>query len=93
MNVGFKVHVLTALREHESYTSSTDVVGVYKSKENAEKAMNDALDKEIAQWKKNMSIDVEEFEIKRDSEMCSIYDTIGGIEYTEFSISVRIIQG
>ena len=93
MNVGFKVYVLTALREHESYTSSNDVVGVYKSKESAEKAMNDALDREIAQWKKNMSMDVEEFEIKRESEMCSVYDTIGGIEYTEFSISVRIVQG
>ena len=93
MNAGFKVYVLTALREHESYTSSDDVVGVYKSKESAEKAMNDALDREIAQWKKNMSMDVEEFEIKRESEMCSVYDTIGGIEYTEFSIFVKIVQG
>lgn len=93
MNAGFKVYVLTALREHESYTSSNDVVGVYKSKESAEKAMNKALDEEITQWKEDMSMGVEGFEIKRESETCSIYDTFGGIEYTEFSISVRIIQG
>lgn len=93
MNKGFKVYVLTTLREHESYITSDDVVGVYKSKESAVKAMNDALDKEIAQWKKNMPINDGEFEIKRDSEMCSIYDTFGGIKYTEFSIYVRLIQG
>ena len=93
MNAGFKVYVLTALREHESYTTSDDVVGVYKTKESAEEAMNNALDKEIARWKENTSVEGEKFEIKRGSEMCSIYDTIGGIEYTEFSISARIVQG
>ena len=93
MDVGFKVYVLTALREHESYTTSNEVVGVYKSHEGAERAMNDALDEEIVRWKENTSVKGEKFEIKRGSEMCSIYDTIGGIEYTEFSIYVRIIQG
>lgn len=89
MYSGKKVYVLTALREHESYNTSNDVLGVYKSKESAEKAMNDAFDKEIAKWQEDMNGD--EFDVKRDSEMCSIYDTIGGVEYTEFAISVKLI--
>lgn len=91
MYSGRKVYVLTALREHESYTSSNEVLGVYKSKGSAENAMNDAFDKEIAKWQENMNGNEFDINIKRDSEMCSIYDTFGGVEYTEFSISVKLI--
>ena len=92
MDAGFKVYVLTALREHESYNTSNEVVGVYQSHEGAERAMNDALDEEIVRWKENTSMEDKEHAIRRGSEMCSIYDTIGGIEYTKFSISERILR-
>lgn len=87
------IFVLYAHNEHESYAGSTEIIGVFKTKEQAQEIMSDCLEAKRAEWIEEDNHKDEDIEIKKSSDFASIYDTLGGIEYTEYEIVECEVQG
>lgn len=86
------VFVLSAHRDHESYSSSTDIIGVYDTHEKAEAVMKAEMEKELKNEDAFGDYEQEDLEVKYGSNTCSIFDMVGGLEYTEFSIYEREVE-
>jgi hypothetical protein len=82
-----KVYVVKVQREHEEYTTSSEIVGVYFSKESARKQMKKNFDEEVEYWKNEYGYHDDDLTLKEGTDVCSVYDGVGGIEFTEFEIS------
>ena len=78
--------VLYAHREHEEYVSSTEIVGVYRSEESALKALKEHADAEYKEWLDGFNYNDDDIERKNSTFRVSLYDKVGGVEYTEFEV-------
>lgn len=81
------VYVVKVQREHESYTTSSGIVGVYSNKESARKQMKENFDEEVECWKSEYGYNDDDLTLREGTDLCSVYDGVGGIEFTEFEIS------
>lgn len=86
------VYVVKAQREHEEYTTSSEIVGVYTNKESARKQMKKSFNEEIEEWKNEYGYHDDDLTLKEGTDVCSIYDSVGGIEFTEFEISEIVVE-
>lgn len=81
------VYVVKVQREHESYAASSGIVGVYSNKESARKQMKENFDEEVECWKSEYGYNDDDLTLREGTDLCSVYDGVGGIEFTEFEIS------
>ena len=80
------VYVLKVQSEHEEYPTSSEIIGVYSDKEHARKQMKEYFDEELEEWKSEYDYHDDDLELQKGSDICSIFDKVNGIRYTEFVV-------
>lgn len=85
-----KVFVLIVQRDYEYYSTSSEVLGVYKTRESGRAALQTAFEKEHEDWKN--SCNAEDIKCENGSDCACIYDGFGGAERTEFELAECKVQ-